>query len=175
MKSLILIIAGIIIITPGFSQEDVISKYFSEFERRDDFTTIIITSRMFELIAQIPESEEEEDLMNVIRKLNGLKILTTSEYPERGDLSRKAVKIIENQGFDELMIIKEGEEEIKFLIHEKNGHINEFVMLIAEDDDGDFFLMSMTGDLQLEDISRLSRTLDIDGFEHLEKVDDDNR
>ena len=44
-------------------------------------------------------------------------------------------------------------------------------MLIAEDDDGDFFLMSMTGNLQLEDISKLSKTLDIDGFEHLEKID----
>ena len=31
--------------------------------------------------------------------------------------------------------------------------------------------MTMTGNLQLEDISRLSKTLDIDGFEHLDKVD----
>jgi vacuolar-type H+-ATPase subunit F/Vma7 len=155
----------------GLAQDDVITKYFSEYERRDDFTTIIITSRMFELIAQIPESEDQEDVMNVIRKLNGLKILTTSEYPERAELSKKAVKILENQGFEELMIIKEGEEEIKFLIDEKDGHIREFVMLIAQDENGDFFLMSMTGNLELEDISKLSKTLDIDGFENLEKVD----
>lgn len=171
MKRLIIIIIGVLLYTSGFSQEDVISKYFSEYERRDDFTTIIITSKMFQLIAQIPESEDDEDVMNVIRKLNGLKILTSSEYPQRAELSRNAVKIITDKGFEELMIIKEGEEEIKFLIHEQDGHISEFVMLIAEDDDGDFFLMSMTGNLQLEDISRLSKTLDIDGFEHLEKVD----
>lgn len=171
MKRLIIIIIGALLYTNGFSQEDVITKYFGEYERRDDFTTIIITSKMFELIAQIPESEDEEDVMNVIRKLNGLKILTSSEYPERAELSRKAVQIISDKGFEELMIIKEGEEEIKFLIHEDDGHISEFVMLIAEDDDGDFFLMTMTGNLQLEDISRLSKTLDIDGFEHLDKVD----
>jgi hypothetical protein len=161
----------LLLYVPGFTQDDVITKYFSEYEKRDDFTTIIITSRMFELIAQIPESEDEEDVMNVIRKLNGLKILTSSEYPQRAELSRKAVKIIEDKGFEELMIIKEGEEEIKFLIHEKDGHISEFIMLIAEDEDGDFFLMSMTGNLDLKDISRLSETLDIDGFEHLEKVE----
>jgi hypothetical protein len=172
MKRLYLIIAGVLMYVSGFAQDDVITKYFSEYERRDDFTTIIITSKMFELIAQIPESENEEDVMNVIRKLNGLKILTTSEFPERGELSRKAVKIISNQGFEELMIIKEGDEEIKFLIHEKDGHISEFVMLIDEDDEGDFFLMSMTGNLQLDDISKLSKTMDIDGFEHLEKVDE---
>ena len=171
MKRLIIIIIGVLLCTSGFSQEDVITKYFSEYERRDDFTTIIITSKMFQLIAQIPESEDEEDMMNVIRKLNGLKILTSSEYPERAELSREAVKIISDKGFEELMIIKEGEEEIKFLIHEDDGHISEFVMLIAEDEEGDFFLMTMTGNLQLEDISRLSKTLDIDGFEHLDKVD----
>ena len=171
MKRLIIIIIGVLLYTNGFSQEDVITKYFSEYERRDDFTTIIITGKMFQLIAQIPESEDEEDVMNVIRKLNGLKILTSSEYPERAELSREAVKIISDKGFEELMIIKEGEEEIKFLIHEDDGHISEFVMLIAEDEDGDFFLMTMTGNLQLEDISRLSKTLDIDGFEHLDKVD----
>jgi hypothetical protein len=171
MKRLIIIISGVLLYTSGFSQEDVITKYFSEYERRDDFTTIIITSKMFQLIAQIPESEDEEDVMNVVRKLNGLKILTSSEYPQRAELSQKAVKIISDKGFEELMIIKEGEEEIKFLIHEDDGHISEFVMLIAEDEDGDFFLMSMTGNLQLEDISKLSKTLDIDGFEHLDKVD----
>lgn len=171
MKRLIILIIGILLYTNGFSQEDVITKYFSEYERRDDFTTIIITSKMFQLIAQIPESEDDEDVMNIIRKLNGLKILTSSEYPERKDLSRKAVKVITEKGFEELMIIKEGEEEIKFMIHEEDGHISEFVMLIAEDEDGDFFLMSMTGNLQLEDISKLSKTLDIDGFEHLEKIE----
>jgi hypothetical protein len=171
MKRIILPLIGLLLYVNGFAQDDVITKYFSEYERRDDFTTIIITSRMFELIAQIPESEDEEDVMNVIRKLNGLKILTSSEYPERAELSRKAVKLIADKGFEELMIIKEGEEEIKFLIHEKDGHIIEFVMLIAEDEDGDFFLMSMSGNLDLKDISRLSKTLDIDGFEHLEKVD----
>jgi len=175
MKKYFLLIIGILFYVQGMAQDDVISKYFSEYERRDDFTTIIITSRMFELIAQIPESEKEEDVMNVIRKLNGLKILTSSEYPKRGELSKKATKIIEDQGFEELMIIKEGEEEIKFMIDEKDGHIREFVMLIAEDENGDFFLMSMTGNLDLNDISKLSKTLDIDGFDQLEKVDNNNK
>jgi len=107
----------------------------------------------------------------VIRKLNGLKILTSSEYSGRRELSEKAVKTLTKEGFEELMIVKEGEEEIKFLISEKNGKINEFVMLISGDEDGDFFLMSMTGNLDLKDISKLSQTMDIDGFEHLDKVE----
>jgi len=171
MKRLLILL--MVVFTSGqiFAQEDVISKYFSDYESRDDFTTIIITSKMFGLLAQIPESDDEEDVMNVIRKLNGLKILTSSEYSGRRELSEKAVKTLTKEGFEELMIVKEGEEEIKFLISEKNGKINEFVMLISGDEDGDFFLMSMTGNLDLKDISKLSQTMDIDGFEHLDKVE----
>ncbi|MBR9999283.1 MAG: DUF4252 domain-containing protein [Cyclobacteriaceae bacterium] len=171
MKKIGSMIMGIFLILPGFAQEDAITRFFSQYEGREDFTTIYITSRMFGLIAQIPESDDEEDLMNVIRKLKGLKILTTDKYVEREQLYQEAMAKLPKEGFDELMVIREGEEEIKFLIAEKEGKINEFLMLIGGDDD--FFLMSLVGDLTLEDISRLSKTLDIDGFEHLEKLKED--
>ena len=141
MKRLLILL--LVLFTGGqtFAQEDVISRYFSDYERRDDFTTIIITSKMFGLLAQIPESEDEEDVMNVIRKLNGLKILTSSKYSGRSELSDKAIKTLKKEGFEELMIVKEGDEEIKFLIDEKDGKIREFVMVISGDEDGDFFLL----------------------------------
>jgi hypothetical protein len=168
MKKFCLLIVGILLIIPGIAQEDAISKFFSKYEGREDFTTIYITSRMFGLIAQIPESEDEEDVMNVIRKLKGLKILTTDEYAEKEHLYQEALKTLPKEGYDDLMVIKEGDEQIKFLISEKDGKINEFLMLIGGNDN--FFLMSMVGDLTLDDISRLSKTMDIEGFNHLEKL-----
>ncbi len=155
---------------PGYAQEDVITKYFNEYEGRDGFTTIYITKRMFGLIAQIPETENEEDLMNVIRKLTGLKILTSSNEKARTELYSEVHNLLPRKGFEELMIIKEGDEEIKFLIDEKDGLINEFVMLIGGDDT--FFLMSMVGNLTLKDISKLSKTMDIDEFEYLDKLNE---
>ena len=171
MKKIVLLLTGMLLILPGYGQEeDAISRFFSKYEGRDDFTTIYITSRMFGLIAQIPESDDEEDVMNVIRKLRGLKILTTDEYADRSELYKEAMSTLPREGFDELMLIKEGDEEIKFLISEKGGKINEFLMLIGGDDN--FFLMSMVGDLTLEDISRLSKTMDHEGFQHLERPKD---
>jgi vacuolar-type H+-ATPase subunit F/Vma7 len=168
MKKIGMLLIGVMMMIPGFSQDDAISRFFNEYEGREDFTTIYITSRMFGLIAQIPESENEEDVMNLIRKLKGLKILTTDEYGERDELYNEALKKLPKEGFEELMLIKEGKEEIKFLISEKDGNINEFLMLIGGDDA--FFLMSMVGTMTLEDISKLSKTMDIDGFEHLDKL-----
>jgi hypothetical protein len=170
MKKITLVVLCILLIKPLMAQDDVIARYFNQYEGREDFTLIYITSRMFGLIAQIPESEDEDDVMNIIRKLKGLKILTTDKDPERKELYRTAMDLLPSHGFDELMVVKEGNEEIVFMIDEKGGNINEFVMLIGGEDT--FFLMSMVGDLTHEDISRLSETMDIDGFEHLEKVND---
>jgi hypothetical protein len=172
MKKIVLILFAIILLNPCWAQDDAISKFFGEYEGREDFTTIYITSRMFGLIAQIPESEDEEDLMNVIRKLTGLKILTTDDYKGKDKLYKEALTKLPKEGFDELMVIKEGDEEIKFMISERNGKINEFLMLIGGDND--FFLMSMVGNLTLDDISRLSKTMDIEGFEHLDKVNEND-
>jgi hypothetical protein len=170
MKKIGMLVIIIFMMNPGFAQEDAISKFFSEYEGREDFTTIYITGKMFGLIAQIPESEDEEEVMNLIRKLTGLKILTTDEYGERDQLYREALAKLPTEGFEDLMLIKEGNEEIKFLIAEKDGKINEFLMLIGGDDS--FFMMSMVGNMTLEDISRLSKTMDIEGFKHLEKLND---
>jgi len=165
-------IVGVLLILPGMAQDDAISRFFGKYEGREDFTTIYITSRMFGLIAQIPESEDEEDVMNIIRKLKGLKILTTDQYEGKNELYQEALKTLPKEGYDDLMVIKEGDEQIKFLISEKEGKISEFLMLIGGNDD--FFLMSMVGDLNLEDISRLSKTMDIEGFNHLEKLKENN-
>jgi hypothetical protein len=172
MKKLCFLILCIFLIFPAMAQEDAISKFFGKYEGREDFTTIYITSRMFGLIAQIPESEDEEDVMNIIRKLKGLKIITTDEYTGKNQLYQEALKILPKEGYDDLMVIKEGNEQIKFLISEKDGKINEFLMLIGGDDN--FFLMSMVGDLNLKDISRLSKTMDIEGFNHLDKLKENN-
>jgi len=171
-----IVLAGLIVMIslPVFSQTDAVSKYFGEYEGKENYTTIIITSRMFGLLAEIPEGEDEEDVMNVIRKLTGLKMIVADDRHDGEDLYRKAMDVLPKDGFDELMIIKEGDEEIKFLIKEKNKKISEFIMLIGGGE-SDFLIMSMVGDLDLRDISKLSKTMDIDGFEHLDKVDDNHK
>jgi hypothetical protein len=45
-------------------------------------------------------------------------------------------------------------------------------MLIGGGGESNFLILSMVGDLNLKDIRRLSKTMDIEGFEHLEKVEE---
>jgi vacuolar-type H+-ATPase subunit F/Vma7 len=154
----------------GIAQENVITEFFREYEGREDFTTIYITSKMFEMIAQIPEQEDEEDLLNVIRKLTGVRVLSADNYEDASDLYKKAYKLLPGHGFEELMIVRESDKETKFLVRQNGEIISELIMLSGGRES--FSIISITGDLRLKDISRLSKTLDIQGFDHLDKVYD---
>ena len=152
------------------AQDDAISKFFDKYKDNDQFTTVYITSKMFSLIAQIPENENEDDFMNIIRRLTGVRILSSDSLPGGYSIYQQARDILTKNGFEDLMVVRDGSEEIKFMVQEKGEIISDFVMLIGGNHQ--FTLISLTGDLRLKDISKLSKTMDIKGFDKLDKIDD---
>ena len=154
----------------AWAQEDAISKFIEQYEGNDQFTTVYITSKMFSLIAQIPENESEDDFMNIIRRLTGVRILSSDSLPSGSGIYQKARNLLVRNGFEDLMVVKDGTEEIKFMVQEKGEIISDFVMLLG--DNHNFTLISLTGNLRLKDISKLSKTMDIQGFDKLDKVND---
>jgi hypothetical protein len=81
-----------------------------------------------------------------------------------------AVKKISGNGYDELMEVKDAQEDMKFMISEKDGIINELVMVVGGN--RSFFVMSLYGEINLKDISRLSHSMNIKGMEYLKKLDE---
>jgi hypothetical protein len=152
------------------AQDDAIAKFFNQYEGDDKFTTVYITSKMFSLIAQIPEGEDEDDFMNIIRRLTGVRILSSDSLPAASGIYQQARNLLVKNGFEDLMVVKDGSEELKFMVRQKGEIISEFVMISGEPHR--FSLISLTGDLRLRDISKLSKTMDIKGFDKLDKVNE---
>ena len=76
---------------------------------------------------------------------------------------------LSNNGYEELMLITEGKDEVKFLIHNEQDKIGELVLLVDE------VMILIAGDIDLENISKLSDGMDIDGLEHLEDMEKDKK
>lgn len=70
---------------------------------------------------------------------------------------------------DELLSIKEGEAEFNFYINETDGKINELLMVGKESNS--IFILSLVGNIDLKQISALSKKMNIDAFEHFEHVE----
>lgn len=150
-----------------FAQNSAADKLFDKYAELDSFTSIYISSHMFELFADIAEGEDDQ-FIETIKGLKGIKILTT----EKKDINffDIVMKELPRGQYQELMVIHEKNQDIKFLIDKKGKKISEFLMVGGGTDNN--FMISIFGDIDLKKIKKLSRSMKIDGMENLDKLED---
>lgn len=170
MKKLILIPIIIFSAQWASAQEDAISKFFNKYSEDEKFTNIYISKRMFSMFSEIPADENEKEVMEAINSLEGLRILS-SDSVDGVKLYNEAFKTLNAKSFEELMVIRDGNQQLKFLIRESDGKIRELLMLSGEEKS--FFILSIIGNIDLKQISKLSKTMDVKGMENLENLKDD--
>ncbi len=155
------------------AQEDAINSYFHEYMTQEGFNSIYISPRMFNLFAKRdPDNKAEID--EAISRLNGLRILTIdSTLAHKGmELYQEAMDLLRPYPYEELMSVRNGDEQLRFyaLDAEDPDRVKELLMLIGGQKN--FFLLSITGNISLKQISSLSESMDIDGMENLERLND---
>ena len=157
--------------TAALQQADAISRYFSQYADDEKFTSVYISNRMFSLFAKAVEDDKEDrEIKQAISKLKGIRILSSDKLNDGKKMYQEAARSLPLRGYEELMVVKSEGQELKFLIIESGGKISELLMLSGGGKD--FFLMSMIGDIDLKQISRLSKSMDVKGMENIEKLDD---
>jgi len=161
--------------------------FFEDYADEDDFTTVYIASKMFELIARLDvEDEDEAEALEVIQNLKGIRILVYSpESDETAEsfkpksswsydpqsLYQKINKKIPSNFYEELMTIKSEASNVRFLIKEgAGGIIHELLMVVGTEDT--FVFMSIVGDIDLNKISSIANKVEVDGLEYLEEIED---
>ena len=161
---LILLLAG-----TTYCQEDAISKYFDQYRDDDKFTMVSINKKMFELIANVAEEDVDSEILEMISEMDGLKILTTDDEPRK--YYNEAIAKLNTKEYEELMTVRDKDQDIRFMIKDSgNGKIvDELLLLVGGDDE--FVFLSFVGKIYLKKIGKLAKSMDIDGIEHLEKLD----
>ena len=161
----------IIISLSTFAQKNPVDKLFEKYGGKDGFTTVYISSKMFSLISDINTGDEEfNETMN---KIESIKILTT-EDDSLVDPGINFYKEIMNElsldEYEELMVVKEKDQDIKFLVKEKGNIIVELLLVIGGE--GNNALISIRGNIDLKTISKLSKSLNVEGLDELERIDE---
>lgn len=167
MKKLLTLIA-ICMSATAFSQ-DAITRFFDKYASDDSFTNVTITSRMFSLFTDLEiEDEEDQQVLDAISKLKGLKILAKENVNGKG-MYKEALGMLPKGEFDELMSIRDEDKDLKFMIKEKDKMISELVMVMGGDKE--FFILTLFGEIDLKQMAKISKAMDIDGLDHLDKLD----
>ena len=173
MKKIVLTLMILSITTLAFSQQ-VVSKYMDKFENDETFTKVSVSSKMFSLFAEMEGSEEDEQLFyDITSKLKGMKVVASEKVAKPKELYDGAVLDIKKAGFEELMSVKDAEEDVLISIIEKNGTIAELILVAGGKEK--FALVSIFGEINLKEISKLANLMRVSQLKYLENLDDTDK
>jgi hypothetical protein len=170
MKKLIITLVIVLVSSPFFAQGA-----FDKFDGQDDVTSIVVNKKMFELMSKVKvdtSDKEAQQYMNLIKKLDNLKVFTTQSIRVEGEMKVAAEKYIKTAGLEELMRVNEKGRSIKIMVRSgaKDTQIKELMMFIEGGKEEDTVLMSLTGDFDLNEISVLTDKMRIPGGDDLKKA-----
>ncbi|MEM1124947.1 MAG: DUF4252 domain-containing protein [Bacteroidota bacterium] len=157
-------------LTTTFGQADAISEYFDQYLEDERFTVVYISGRMFSMISNLDSDDEDfDDFKDVTEKLKGLRILTTDVNAYQFYQEAKS-KINTKKEYELLMTARtKSGNRVEFVVKETNDKIDE-LLLLSGGRDQDFVLMSFVGDIDLDKLSNLSGSIEIDGMDHLKEL-----
>lgn len=164
--------------TPFLSNaQSPIDKVFEKYTNQDGFTTVNISKEMFQMLMQIGKGDAKDtsmvEMKKMMEQLTGLKVLTfafdSTNIPRAVAVYNEFAGVFPASVYKELMTVNEGRQNIKFMTkQDAAGRINEMVMLMK--DKTEIAVLSLTGNIDLSTISKLSKGMNIHGMEGLGKM-----
>lgn len=157
--------------TNPLQAQDAIETYFGQYAENEDFTAVYVSAKMFSLISKVEidlNDPEAEIFLEMVEDLKGLRVLVTQTNPMT--YYKEAAKSINTTDYEVLMTVRDDGQNVKFWIKEDpNGDIGELLLLVSGVEE--FVMLSIVGKIDLAKISQLAKQLDIDGVEHLNKIE----
>jgi hypothetical protein len=153
----------------GFGQSDAISKFFDKYVDDEQFTVVYISPKMMEMVVDLSEEEgDAAEVDEVLSGIKGIRILTTEQNTLQ--YYKEALSVLELNQYEVLMQVRDGDENVRFLVKDEGPRVKELLLLVGGEDD--FVLISFVGDIDLKKISKLGDKMDIEGLEHLEELEE---
>ena len=153
--------------------QSAMDEIFEKYSGKDGFTTVNIGPDMFKLLAnanvQINGTDDADlkEAQDAMKNLQSLRILTCESADK--DLCmrfRKEVFRSVPDDYLEMMTVKDDQSDVKFLARQdKDGTITELLMVVIDSED--VVLMSFTGKIDMQTISKIGSTMQIDGMDNL--------
>ncbi|PQJ32456.1 hypothetical protein BST92_11195 [Nonlabens arenilitoris] len=170
MKNLIYITA--FLLTSGIAM----AQNFNALDNLKNTSETVVTDEMFALIAGVDiDSDDKEfnEIKKIIDNLKELRIYATDNPTSAATLNSFAQKYIANNNLVKLMHVKEDGQMFSF--HMRKGSndkkVRDLVMLIngsGDNDDKDTVFLIISGDIDLNQISKLTKMMNVPGQKQIE-------
>ena len=163
---------------------------FEKYQDRDNVASIVVNQKMFNMLAQMDiktDDPEANEFIEQVNSLDNLTILTTEDNDIANSIEADVSKYVNSSKLEELMRIKDGDQNIKFYVREgkDENHVKELLMFVdglkeitknenitinGKQRSIEVVLLSLTGDIDLRKISQLTEQLQVPGADQLKKA-----
>jgi len=169
MKKFILSITSLCLALIMQAQSNPIDEMFNKYSEKEGFTVVTISGKMFSMFSNL--DDESKDADNVISKLKSIRILSVEDSLLNKNLNfySELSKKLDLSVYEDLMLVKEGPNITRFLIKQTGNVISE--LLVITGGPAGNSLISIRGELNLKNISDLSKSVGIDELKSLDKID----
>ncbi|MCG2460803.1 DUF4252 domain-containing protein [Flavobacteriaceae bacterium F89] len=168
MKYLIIVLAIAVLPFKGLSQS-----LFDKYEDLDNVSSVVVNQSMFNLLSKIDvdvDDPEARDFMAIAKSLKNLKVYTTDDKAVAADMQSSVNKYLKSSSLDELMRVKDSDTNVRFYIKpgKDDDHVSELLMFVtgiknveANGRKFETVLLSLTGDIDLNKISSLTKKMNL--------------
>lgn len=184
-KKIIVLIAIVIAPIMSFGQG-----VFDKFEDLDNVSSVVVNQKMFKMLADLQinlDDPDSQEVMDMVKKITSLKVLTTGDEKVSNDMNVAVTKYLKSDNLEELMRMKDGDKTVNFYVREgkDDNHVKELLMFVnglkevtkdanitinGKKREIETVLLSLTGDIDLRQISKLTSKMNIPGGDQLEKA-----
>lgn len=168
MKKLI-IAMSLTLLTVTLSAQSAVDKVFNKYAGKDGYTTVVINKFMFQFLSNIQTGDPEyESFKNATSGIESIRILTRDSKGSAA-FGQELLELLPRKEYQEMMTVKEANEEVVFLVKEVGGEIREFLLVVSGVNKD--VLIAINGVIDLKSIASLTKGMDLPAMESLKELD----
>lgn len=124
--------------------------FFDKYAEMEGVTSVYISKSMLSLLPNVNSTVNGIHIGDIANCLDNIQILSSDESAIISKLRKETADINTQNGYEELMRVREDGEKTTIYFKDKKGKKKEFVLLIDEKDE--LTIISIVGDLTLQEI-----------------------
>lgn len=152
---------------------------FQKYENMKEVNTMVMTSNMFKLLAEIDvesDNAETQQYIKLIESLEDIKVISTHNATIAQQMEADVNTYISSNALEELMRFKDENKNVRFYSKpgSKPAFVKQLVMLFKGEEEGEpiTVALSITGNINLKEVSKLAQDLKVPGAEELKKIEE---